>query len=77
MVSSFVSFAANTNYRVDSVFNNTIDVEPGVGTATRSVFTSGDGLDSATISITETNAATRHFDFRANSNSFRRLLVPS
>jgi len=41
-----------------SVFNNTIDVEPGVGIATRSVFTSGDGLDSATISITETNAAT-------------------
>jgi len=29
-----------------------------VGVATRSVFTSGDGMDSATISITETNAAT-------------------
>ena len=59
MVSSFISFADQySTIASTSVFNNTIDVEPGVGTATRSVFTSGDGLDSATISITETNAAT-------------------
>ena len=59
VVSSFISFADQySTIASTSVFNNTIDVEPGVGTATRSVFTSGDGLDSATISITETNAAT-------------------
>jgi len=59
VVSSFVSFVDQySTIASSSVFNNTIDVEPGVGTATRSVFTSGNGLDSATISITETNAAT-------------------
>ena len=59
VVSSFISFADQySTIASTSVFNNTIDVEPGVGTATRSVFTSGNGLDSATISITETNAAT-------------------
>ena len=56
---SMVSFVDQySTIASSSVFNNTIDVEPGVGTATRSVFTSGDGLDSATVSITETNAAT-------------------
>ena len=59
VVSSFISFVDQySTIASTSVFNNTIDVEPGVGTATRSVFTSGDGMDSATISITETNAAT-------------------
>ena len=59
VVSSFVSFVDQYSTIASStLFNNTIDVEPGVGVATRSVFTSGDGLDSATISIAETNAAT-------------------
>jgi len=56
---SMISFVDQySTIAASSVFNNTIDVEPGVGVATRSVFTSGDGMDSATISITETNAAT-------------------
>lgn len=56
---SMVSFVDQySTIASSSVFNNTIDVEPGVGTATRSVFTTGNGLDSATISIAETNAAT-------------------
>jgi len=56
---SMISFVDQySTIAASSVFNNTIDVEPGVGIATRSVFTSGDGLDSATISIAETNAAT-------------------
>lgn len=59
VVSSFVSFVDQySTIAASSKFDNTIDVEPGVGVATRSVFTSGDGLDSATISIAETNAAT-------------------
>ena len=39
-------------------FNNTIDIEPGVGTVTRSVFTTGNGMDSATVSVTESGTAT-------------------
>jgi hypothetical protein len=53
---SFVNQYATVTTTTD--FDRTIDVEPGVGIATRSVFTTGAGSDSGTISITETNAAT-------------------
>ena len=56
---SMISFADQyATFAVTTDFDRTIDVEPGVSVATRSVFTTGAGTDSGTISITETNAAT-------------------
>jgi hypothetical protein len=59
VVSSFISFVDQyATVAASSLFSNTIDVEPGTSTATRSVFTTGAGVDSATVSVTETNSAT-------------------
>ena len=59
--SSMVSFTDQyATTAASSSFSNTIDVEPGVAVATRSVFTTGDGMDAATISITETGGTTTH-----------------